>query len=455
MRRFSFPKLKRRAVSGTGGERPPEYRSPRRLHEPKPTARTETQRDRDRILYSSAFGRLAGITQVASSTPGASFHNRLTHSFKVAQVARRLAEQLQDDEEHVGLVEQLDVDATEAAALGHDLGHPPFGHIAEEVLASAMADAGGFEGNAQSFRIVCRLAMRDPAYSGLNLTPTTLNGMLKYPWLPGEKPGDPTAREFGAYWSDREAFNAAQGRSTVRPGQRTLEAELMDWSDDITYAVHDLEDFYRVGLVPLERLRTNGDERAAFFASFFDRDGNLRSKFTGLQTNHLRERLEFLFLGRLVFDPFVGTSAQRAQLRQATSALIGDFMAAITADVSAEEAQQRVVRIDDDARADVAILKELTWFYVINRPSLALIQEAQKDLIRRLFDTYLAASETRGRRELLPVPEREAVADGPSEDVRKRIVCDFIAGLTELRAEELHGLLTGSRHGTILDATAG
>jgi dGTPase len=130
---------------------------------PSRQSRTETQRDRDCILYSSAFGRLAGITQVASSSPGASFHNRLTHSFKVAQVARRLAERLQIEESDVELVAKLDADATEAAALGHDTGHPPFGHIAEQVLAELMEDAGGFEGNAQSFRIVCRLAMRDPS----------------------------------------------------------------------------------------------------------------------------------------------------------------------------------------------------------------------------------------------------------------------------------------------------
>lgn len=226
-------------------ERPPAYRSPRRIQEPAPSARTETQRDRDRILYSSAFNRLAGITQVASSAPGASFHNRLTHSFKVAQVARRLAERLKVEEADVDLVQELDVDATEAAALGHDLGHPPFGHLAEEILAEVMLDAGGFEGNAQSFRIVCRLAMRDPEHPGLNLTPVTLNGMLKYPWLAGEHPTDPISRKCGAYWSDREQFRAAQGASTVRPGRRTLEAELMDWSDDVTYAVHDLEDFYQ------------------------------------------------------------------------------------------------------------------------------------------------------------------------------------------------------------------
>jgi dGTPase len=229
----------------------------------------------------------------------------------------------------------------------------------------------------------------------------------------------------------------------------------MDWSDDITYAVHDLEDFYRVGLVPLERLRTDGDERHRFFESFFGADGTLRAKFEGADADHLRDRLDYLFLGRLVFDPFVGTSTQRAQLRQATSNLIGDFQAAITARVSAQDAQIRVVRIDRDAQADVLILKELTWFYVIDRPALALIQEAHKDVVRRLFDTYERAARPGGRRELLPSAEREAIADSPSDPVRLRITCDFLAGLTEMRALELYGLLTGSRQGTILDATAG
>lgn len=202
--------------------------------------------------------------------------------------------------------------------------------------------------------------------------------MLKYPWLPGDHPTESESTKFGAYWSDRRDFHAAQGKSTVRPGQRTLEAELMDWSDDITYAVHDLDDFYRVGLVPLERLRADGDERRRFFESFFSGDGTLRPKFEGAEPDHLRDRLEFLFQGRLIFDPFVGTSTQRAQLRQATSNLIGDFQAAITARVSADDATSRVVRIERDAQADVLILTELTWFYVINRPALALIQEARR-----------------------------------------------------------------------------
>jgi hypothetical protein len=141
-----------------------------------PRWRSQSQRDYDRILYSSAFQRLGAITQVTASEVGRPFHTRLTHTLKVAQVARRSAERLKAmlkdgelDGSAAALVAALNVDATEAAALGHDIGHPPFGHLAETVLNKAAHDAGGFEGNAQSFRVLTRLALRAP-YEGLDLS---------------------------------------------------------------------------------------------------------------------------------------------------------------------------------------------------------------------------------------------------------------------------------------------
>ena len=312
-----------------------------------------------------------------------------------------------------------------------------------------MREAGGFEGNAQSFRIVNRLAVRDSEYSGLNLMPVTLNGMLKYPWLPGERPGDPTSKKFGAYWSDRDSFRNAQAQSTVRPGVRTLEAELMDFADDVTYAVHDLEDFYRVGLIPLDRLRTDRDEREQFFESFSTPEGQLKPKFEDADPDQLRQRIDLLFQGKLIFDAFVGTTTQRAQLRQAMSMLIGEFMNGISARVS-DESNERVVALDRDVYADILILKELTWFYVIDRPALAVIQEAQRRMVASLFELYAAAAEPNGRRELLPLQVQTSVFEAPSPEVRLRIVSDFLAGLTEARVIELHRLVTGAQQGDIL-----
>src|SRR5206468_13103492 len=142
----------------------------------------EAERDHDRVLYTTALQRLAGITQIAAPEAGVTIHNRLTHTLKVAQVARRLAKQ-------IGLsVDRQEVAA--AAALAHDLGHPPFGHLAEVKLNERAEGWGGFEGNAQSFRIVNFLALRTGSYRGLNLTRRTLSGILKYPWL--QDVGHPT-----------------------------------------------------------------------------------------------------------------------------------------------------------------------------------------------------------------------------------------------------------------------
>jgi dGTPase len=233
----------------------PKDEGPRRFPEKDPENRSEAERDHDRILYMSAFQRLAGITQIAAPESAPTIHNRLTHTLKVAQVARRLAKRL-------GLDEAGRTDAQEtaaAAALAHDLGHPPFGHIAETEL-NGLADAwGGFNGNAQSFRIVNTLGARASDYWGLNLTRRTLNAILKYPWLRNTQ--DPKrSKKWGAYEHEKPAFRfAREGSDNDEP---SVEASIMDWSDDVTYAVHDLEDFFRIGLIPLDRLiDPNGDER--------------------------------------------------------------------------------------------------------------------------------------------------------------------------------------------------
>lgn len=198
-----------------------------------PDARTPAQRDRDRILYSSAFRRLAEVTQVVSPTFGYVFHNRLTHSLQVAQVGRRLAERLRgthaEEAERAG---GLDPDVVEAACLAHDLGHPPFGHTAEEELNALASDFGGFEGNAQSFRIVTKLAFHSENHRGLNLTRATLASVLKYPWLRNENPSK--QKKWGAYEAERSDFEFATALC-VQPQVRTLEADLMDWADDVTY----------------------------------------------------------------------------------------------------------------------------------------------------------------------------------------------------------------------------
>jgi len=415
---------------------------PRRYPEKPPENRSEAERDHDRILYTSAFQRLAGITQIAAPESGSPMHNRLTHTLKVSQLARRLAKRLGLDEDGQ--------ETAAAAALAHDLGHPPFGHIAEKEL-NLLADAwGGFEGNAQSFRIVNTLAARDPDYWGLNLTQRTLNGILKYPWL--RDPSVPRKKKkWGAYEHEIRAFRfAREGSTSDRP---SVEASIMDWSDDVTYAVHDLDDFFRIGLIPLDRLVDDKDEeRVRFRESFFTQikgKRKLRPKFQRISVKDLDAALDFVFTGAFgAITPYRGSRSDRIDLRYQTSALIGRFVQAVSL-------SGKTVRIKAPQRAEVAVLKELAWYYVITDPSLATIQHGQRRVICDLHQIYCAAVDDPDEGwKLFPLAQQELLDVTRDDDRRYRVATDFVAGLTESLAYELHHRLTGVSRGSILDAAA-
>ena len=316
----------------------------RRAEENPPESRTEAQRDRDRILYSSAFQRLGGITQVSSPESGYAFHTRLTHSVKVAQVAQRIAQRLKSragagQEGEVGsVVQTLDIDAAEAAGLAHDLGHAPFGHVGEaELKALAVtAELDGFEGNAQSFRILTRLGAAGPVVeetTGLNLTRRVLNGTLKYPWLTNSERPSEREGKWGAYPPDSEAFawvREGHGDST----ERSVEAEIMDWADDVTYAVHDVDDFYRAGLIPLDRLRSDRAELDRFQAYIREKHGQSEAVETA-------EKLHGDKFGLGIEDPYEGRLDQRATLRAAGGGLIGHYVSAVGIEESEGRAWSR------------------------------------------------------------------------------------------------------------------
>jgi dGTPase len=401
--------------------------------------RTAGERDRDRVLYSTAFQRLAGITQVVPAGAGQAVHSRLTHSLKVAQVARRLAQRVL--ESHPALGPELDPDSVEASALVHDLGHPPFGHIAEKELNRFACSKGtdGFEGNAQSFRLVTRLAQRWPTSHdgedwGLNLTRRTLDGMLKYPWL---RNPDDTLRErkWGAYRNDAPAFEWVRER---RRGERpSPAAQIMDWADDLTYAVHDMEDFYRAGLIPLDRLCTSETERDRFVASFRDADGDLNVRLKDFAQDSLTTAVDEVFRLLDVVRPYAGTRYDRQILRERTSFLIRDFMRALVVEPDGQ------MRPDSGRHAEVAVLKEMTWFYVIRRQDLATVQDGQRRIVRDLCERFWRAAKD-GERHLFPWLEQESLERANTDSLKARVVCDFIARLTEARAIVLHQRLLGT-----------
>jgi dGTPase len=434
--------------------------------EPPPSVRSEAQRDRDRILYSSAFLRLGQVTQVATSETGFIFHSRLTHSIKVAQVARGLAQRLKrlagDGELDPGatrLVDCLDEDATEAAALAHDLGHPPFGHLAEKVLQKEAKHAT-FEGNAQSFRIVTRLALRaahtgdGPLPVGLNLTRRTLNGILKYPWLREEEPED-RHKKWGAYPDgDKRAFEWTRRNSAE--GERSLEACLMDWADDVTYAVHDMDDFFRARLIPLERLTTPDSLELARFQEHLRERTEELSQGGGEDPERYPGAAERFFTEGPVSTinlPFSGRTDERVTLRQLGSHLIGLYISALQLRDGDDDGSVELV-IDDAVVDQVKVLKQLTWFYVINRPSLAVIQRGQTQMVKTLFGMYRKAVAA-GESHLLPPLFAERV-DGAKGDVGKeRVIIDLIAGMTESSAAEIYRQRTGVTPGSVLAQVAG
>ncbi|MBK6514954.1 MAG: dNTP triphosphohydrolase [Polyangiaceae bacterium] len=278
--------------------------------------------DRDRVLYCSAFRRLAGVTQVVTSTEGHLFHNRLTHSMKAAQVGRRLAKRV------LTLSTQLPVDpeVVEAAALAHDLGHPPFGHMGEHVLNHLVTEAkvgptDGYEGNAQTFRILTKLASRRPAYAGLNLSRAVLRSVIKYPWYKGKGPPE-KQNKWNAYDSERVDFEFALGGPPTGDASKSEEAQLMEWADDIAYSVHDLEDFYRAGLIPLHELVVDSVRRDEFVSARRGRFEKLGVPLTDARFGLNIIDLAPSELGRR----YEGSQSQRAALRLFTSRLIGRYV---------------------------------------------------------------------------------------------------------------------------------
>jgi dGTPase len=415
-----------------------------RMGDPKlPRSRRQSlrlpgERDSDRILSSSAFQRLAGITQVVPAGTGNAAHSRLTHSLKVGRVARRLSQRVL--EKQSTLADKIDVDSIEAAGFAHDLGHPPFGHVAEQRLNELMGpEFGGFEGNAQSFRIVTRLGHRFPEFDGFNLTRNTLDAMLKYPWLrvPGhqKKAQKKHWEKWGAYREDSDAFEFARALHDDDDDDPCLGASIMDWADDLTYAVHDLEDFFRAGAVPLDRLCNSTDERRSFLRSI-DRETQPGGRLEDKDADAIKAAATDLFGQLLDFVlPYQGTKQDRQLLRERTNYLIGRFMPAFKVNAGGE------VEIAAKQQNEVEALKQLTWHYVINRPGLSSVQEGQRHIIEELFEVYTEAATGEDRLHLLPPLEQEMVMENIVPP--QRVAADFISRLTEERILELHRRITG------------
>lgn len=392
--------------------------------------------DRDRLLYSSAFRRLSGVTQVISTIEGEITHNRLTHSLKVAQVSRRLTEQLQSNySKEVNAIGGIDPEVTETAALAHDLGHPPFGHVAEVVLSECVKNDEGYEGNAQTFRIINKLCLHRKQYDGLNLTKATLNAVLKYPWL--KKEGN---KKWGAYKTEKNVFDWV--RNDVGDERKSPEAEIMDWADDVTYAVHDLEDFVRAGLIPLFLHNISENEKGKFLESARQRlakkDIAVKDDKEWSRYEKAYERLMYL---NPFFEPYIGDTQQRADMRSFTSVLISRFINVFELNVPSDNSQEYAA-IPDEERIETKLLKQLTWHYVIENPSLAIQQHGFKKVINDLFQVYNDEKNDR----LIP-PLLWFTRDVNASQAR--IAADIVSSMTDSQALNLHKRLFGISPGSV------
>jgi dGTPase len=392
---------------------------------PQAAERSDFARDRARVLHSYAFRRLADKTQVVVPFEDDFPRTRLTHSLEVAQIGREIAAAL-----------GCDPDIVDAAGLAHDIGHPPFGHNGEAALDLAAAGCGGFEANAQTLRVLTRLEAKvlrpsgEPA--GLNLTRAVLDASCKYPW-----PRRADTPKFGYYAADRPAFEWMRAGRPVE--RRCIEAQVMDWADDVAYSVHDVEDGIHSGLIRLAAVAE--DERAALCKIAAE-------TYSPLPPADLAGVLDGLLALPTLSDlaDYDGSYRAQAAAKRATSELTGRFAGAAVDATRAAHGDGPLVRytaelvVPDEIAAECALLKAIAVHYVMRRAGIAERQAGQRRVLTELVEAVLDGAPGTLDRDLRPMWQAaESDAD------RLRVVIDQVAQLTDTSAVERHARLVAAR----------
>lgn len=378
--------------------------------------RTEFARDRARIIHSFALRRLAAKTQVAVPWATDFPRTRLSHSLECAQVGREL-----------GAALGADPDLMEGACLAHDIGHPPFGHNGEEVLNQLANSCGGFEGNAQSLRLLIRLeaktVLTDGKSVGLNLTRASLDAATKYPWGRVKD-----AKKFGVYEDDLEIFNWY--RSGVESGKTSIEAQIMDWSDDVAYSVHDLEDSLVSGQIKLDQLSNDLPKLFKVAQDMYLPDiteAEMATALTALQKISCWPRY------------YDGTHRSLARLKDLASQLIGRFAQAAESATQEKYGDSDLTRYSANLvvpraqRVEVALLKSMAGHYVINADTSQIRYGEQQKLLTQLVEAILASAPATLEGFFLQDWQR-----AENDQQRLRVVIDQVASLTDPGAIALH-----------------
>lgn len=397
---------------------------------PKSKARTAFERDRARVVHSSALRRLGAKTQVLGPSSDDFVRTRLTHTLEVAQVGRELGKQL-----------GCDPDVVDAACLSHDLGHPPFGHNGERALAEAARDIGGFEGNAQTLRLLTRLEPKtfadDGRPAGLNLTRASLDASVKYPWRIWSGPQGRHTHKFGVYPDDVPVYEWL--RQGAPEHVKCLEAQVMDLADDISYSVHDVEDAIVGGKFDLN-LMTEDSERTRVIDALQTWYGD---EFNSTELDAAMTRLDSDGLWVHNFD---GSRRAMAWLKNSTSSLIGRFCTAAHAATREKYGSGPLTRyagnliVPPETAAEILVLKGVAVAYVMapreHEPVYLRQREIIRDLVKVLSERAPAALETQFAADW-------ALAE--NENARLRVVVDQVASLTDVSAVQWHKQWIGPR----------
>jgi len=386
----------------------------------KRPGRTEFMRDRARVIHSASLRRLGAKTQVAVPWENDFQRTRLSHSLEVAQIGRELGDSL-----------GADPDLLDTACLAHDLGHPPFGHNGEGALAHIAQDFGGFEGNAQSFRLLTRLEAKTLDHqgrsAGLNLTRASLDAVTKYPW---RQDGDQV--KYGVYAEDIEVFEWMRQGAPLQ--QRCIEAQIMDWSDDVSYCVHDLEDALVAGQVSV----TDFSEDLPLLHEVMVRDYAIDA--TESEARAALGRLQKLSCWPSYYD---GTHKGLARIKDLTSQLIGRFVLSAELETRKVHGTDALVRynanleVPHEQRIEVGLLKSVAGLYVIGTPLAQDRYAKQRVVITDLVEMLLAAAPA--ALDSIFLADWEACA---TDSERLRVVIDQVASLTDPAAYTLHARLT-------------
>ncbi|WP_045234933.1 dGTP triphosphohydrolase [Deinococcus pimensis] len=381
------------------------------------------ERDRARVIHSSAFRRLQGKSQIFAAGWSGYLRTRVTHAMEVAQIARAIAT-------NHGLPGSL----AEAAALAHDLGHPPFGHNGEEALNHCMRPYGGFEGNAQTFRILSRLEPLTTRHPGVNVTRATLLGVLKYPGGRGGVPAmyEDDARHDGGWLYE----GVARGENGELP--RSVICQIMDWADDVAYSLHDLEDGIRSGLLSHHALVTvEATERVTLRA---------QRALPGIERDFVASVLRSLH-ARL--DDGLSITPSAPRVREMEGSYVHRFVTATSVEVTDEPRtcfDFRLV-VPGEMRTECAVLKAVTQELILRDQRTGVSARQAVGTVTELFELLLDTANgdlDDIRAAVLPKETRDVLAACSSEGARARVVCDFISDMTDAGAGEYHRRLFGA-----------